>query len=235
MEFTCEDRHKIISIRWLPADASPDVVKAYVEQSVYKSCHALGVKSLDVLLLHRPQHLTSWQGAVWQCLNELKQQNVVNRLGVSVQTPDEALLALGFEAVALIQLPFNILDYRWDAVTEKISQARVQRPLTIHARSALLQGLLTTTNVDLWKQACCSNATEIIRWLRAKADSHADGDVIDLSLKYVYSQDWVDGVVIGVETGKQLSDNLAKMTGETWSDVELSDFRESSPRAICNA
>lgn len=212
-----------------PPDATPDEVKAYVEQSVYKSCHALGVKSLDVLMLHRAQHLTSWQGAVWQCLYELKQQNLLNRLGVSVQTPDEAILALDVETVEFIQLPFNILDHRWDAVIEKISRVRDHRPLVIHARSVLLQGLLTTSNVDLWQQACCSNATEILRWLRGKADLHADGDVIDLSLKYVFSQDWVDGVVIGVDTRKQLTDNLAKITSENWSEAELKVISKNRP------
>lgn len=212
-----------------PPDATPDVVKVYVDQSVYKSCHALGVKSLDTLMLHRAQHLISWHGAVWRYLCELRQQNLVNRLGVSVQSPDEAMLALGYEAVELIQLPYNILDYRWDAVIEKILQVRVHRPLEIHVRSTLLQGLLTTSNLDLWEQACCSNATDIIRWLSVKADLHAAGDVIDLSLRYVLSQDWIDGVVIGVDTREQLADNLVRMTGEAWGEFELRAISEDRP------
>lgn len=213
-----------------PADASASVVRAYVEQSIYKSCHALRVKSLDVLMLHRAQHLTAWQGAAWESLCNLKQQKVISRLGVSVQSPEEALSALDFEAVEFIQLPFNILDYRWDTVIEKISQVRAYRPLVIHARSALLQGLLTTTRMDLWQRACCPNAAEVIAWLRSKAEIYTNGNVVDLSLRYVCSQHWVDGVVIGVETREQLIDNLVRVSSGNWTDGVVSTITEDRPR-----
>jgi spore coat polysaccharide biosynthesis protein SpsF len=212
-----------------PTDASSNVVKAYVEKSIYKSCHALRVKSLDVLMLHRAQHLTAWKGAVWQALLNLKQQRVVSRLGVSVQSPQEAISALDFEAVEFIQLPFNILDYRWDAVIEKISQVRAHRRLVVHARSALLQGLLTSSNIDLWRRACCPNAAEVIDWLRSKAKTYTNGDVVDLSLRYVVSQNWIDGVVIGIETREQLTDNLVKFSSEKWTDSVLRMIIEDRP------
>lgn len=201
-----------------PNDASSSVVKAYVEQSIYKSCHALRVKSLGVLMLHRAAHLTAWQGAVWEAVCSLNHQNVVARLGVSVQSPEEALLALDFETIEFIQLPFNILDYRWDAVIEKIALVREHRPLVIHARSALLQGLLASSKIDLWLQAHCLNAVEVIDWLRTKADEYTSGDVVELSLRYVYSQRWIDGVVIGVETKAQLVDNLIKVGCDNLTD-----------------
>jgi spore coat polysaccharide biosynthesis protein SpsF len=221
---------KLSSLDDCPADASSNVVKVYVEQSIYKSCHALRVKSLDVLMLHRAQHLTAWQGAAWQVLCNLKQQNVISRLGVSVQSPEEALSALGFEAVEFIQLPFNILDYRWDAVVEKILQVRVHRPLVIHARSALLQGLLTTSKMDLWQKACCPNAAEVIDWLRGKAEIYTNGDVVDLALRYVCLQPWIDGVVIGVETKEQLIDNLVKVSSGNWAEGVVSAITADRPR-----
>ena len=213
-----------------PTDASESEVRAYVEQSIYKSCHALRVNSLDVLMLHRAEHLTAWQGVVWESLFNLMKQGVVSRLGVSVQTPQEALAALDFEAVEFIQLPFNILDYRWDAVIEKILQVREDRALVIHVRSALLQGLLTTTRMELWQRACCPNAAEVIAWLRSKAEIFTNGDVVDLSLRYVCSQQWIDGVVIGVETREQLIDNLVKLSGGSWTDELARTITVDRPR-----
>ena len=213
-----------------PADAPINLVKAYVEQSIYKSCHALRMISLDVLMLHRAQQLTAWQGAAWQMLCDLKQQNIVRRLGVSVQSPEEALSALDFEAIEFIQLPFNILDYRWDVVIEKIIQVREYRSLIVHARSALLQGLLATSRMDLWQRACCQNAAEVIEWLQSKADKYTTGDVVDLSLRYVFSQPWIDGVVIGVETKEQLIDNLVKTNGGNWADGVVSSIVADRPR-----
>ena len=213
-----------------PADAASNVVKAYVEQSIYKSCHALRVKSLDVLMLHRAQHLTAWQGSVWESVCNLQKQKVINRLGVSVQSPEEAMSALDFDAIEYIQLPFNILDYRWDAVIEKILQVRVHRALIIHARSALLQGLLTTSKMDLWQKALCPNAAEVIDWLHSKAFLYTNGDVVDLCLRYVCSQPWIDSVVIGVETKEQLIDNLFKVSSGNWTDGVVGRIIVDRPR-----
>lgn len=201
-----------------PADAGPDVVQAFVERSVFQSCRALNKPYLDVLMLHRAEHLTAWDGSVWETLSDLKHRKVVRRLGVSVQSPEEALSALDIETVEFIQLPFNILDYRWNEVIEKILLIRQYRPLIIHARSALLQGLLTSDQGDLWLRARCSNASDVIDWLHAKAAEYANGDVVELALRYVLSQSWVDGVVIGVETTDQLVDNLRKSGLESWTD-----------------
>jgi len=213
-----------------PADAGPDVVQAFVERSVFQSCRALDKPCLDVLMLHRAEHLTAWGGSVWEALSDLKHQKVISRLGVSVQSPEEALSALNIETVEFIQLPFNILDYRWNTVIEKISLIRQRRPLVIHARSALLQGLLTSGQGDLWWRAHCSNASDVIDWLHAKAAKHAKGDVVELALRYVLSQSWIDGVVIGVEAMDQLVDNLRKSGLESWPDNCLDSIIADRPR-----
>lgn len=213
-----------------PTDAISDVVQAFVERSVLQSCRALRQSCLDVLMLHRAEHLTAWNGSVWAALSNLKYRKVIGRLGVSVQSPAEALSALDFEAVEFIQLPFNILDYRWDTVIEKVTQVRQHRHLVIHARSALLQGLLTSSQLDLWQRARCSNAVDVIDWLHAKAGEYANGDVVELVLRYVLSQSWIDGVVVGVETRDQLANNLKKSGSNRWSDHCLSDIVANRPR-----
>ena len=220
---------KISPLDDCPIDAPARVVGAFVEQSIYKSCHALRMTTLDVLMLHRARHLTDWQGAAWRKLCDLKQQKVIGSLGVSVQSPEEALSALDFEQVEFIQLPFNILDYRWGAVIERILKVRAFRPLTIHARSALLQGLLSTTKIELWHRAFCSNAAAVIEWLRATAQVYTSGNVVELSLRYVCSQPWIDGVVVGVETREQLVNNLVKMSYDQWSDGVVSSIAMDRP------
>ena len=212
-----------------PAEATPELAKVFVERSFYHSCHAMKVSRLEVLMLHRAEHLTKWNGAVWSKLIELKQQRLIGQLGVSVQFPEEALMALDFEDVSFIQLPFNILDYRWDTVIKKVSLVRQQRHVIIHARSTLLQGLLTSDQEKLWNRARCLDAAPVINWLRICANQHTDGDVVDLCLRYVVSQKWIDGVVIGVDALEQLIDNLKKMLSDCWSDEQLRNILEDRP------
>lgn len=220
---------KLSPLHDCPTKASEVVVRAFVEQSVYKSCNTLGVKSLDVLMLHRAQHLFAWGGAAWKTLLNLKQCKLIGRLGVSAQTPEEALLALDFDDVAFIQLPFNILDHRWDDVIKKITETRQNRSLTVHARSPLLQGLLTTSSINLWENANCPNALEVIGWLRNQANVYTNGDVVALSLKYVSEQHWIDGIVIGVETNDQLLDNLLKVSAVNRTNGEINSMIEGRP------
>lgn len=220
---------KLSPLNDCPIDAEPTVVRVFVERSVYQSCHALNAKKLDVLMLHRCSHLTKWQGAVWRTVSDLKQQGVIKELGVSVQSPEEALDALDFQSVSFIQLPFNVLDDRWDSVVGKIAHVRKGRKLIIHARSALLQGLLTTDHDELWQRAWCTKPASVIDWLRAKAQQHTHDDVVNLCIRFVLSQKWIDGLVMGVDNQEQLVHNLANAAVKPWNEATLASIVNDRP------
>lgn len=213
-----------------PSTARPDVVNAFVERSVYQSCRLLGLPKVSVLMLHRAAHITAWDGAVWAAVNLLKQKGVIGELGVSVQSPEEALTALEFDAVSFIQLPFNILDYRWDSVITKIAEVREHRGLVVHARSALLQGLLTTEQHELWRRARCPNAEPPLNWLREQAYQYCKGDIVELCVRFALSQKWIDGIVLGLDTKEQLLDNLKIMAKKPWNQDQLIKLVENRPR-----
>ena len=84
--------------------------------------------------------------------------------------------------------------------------------------------------MDLWLRACCSNAADVIDWLHAKAAEYANGDIVELAVRYVLSQSWIDGVVIGVEATDQLIDNLRKSGLESWTDNCIGGIIADRPR-----
>jgi aryl-alcohol dehydrogenase-like predicted oxidoreductase len=73
-------------------------------------------------------------------LARLKQQGLVKKIGVSVYNNQQIDYVLDNFSIDLIQLPINILDQRLinDESLVKLKKHNVE----IHARSALLQGLL---------------------------------------------------------------------------------------------
>ena len=221
---------KLSSLDDCSADADYSAVKAFTERSVYRSCYELRTQKIEVLLLHRACHLTAWKGGVWKTVKQLKQCGVVSELGVSVQTPEEVLLALGFDHISFIQLPYNILDYRWLNVIKEIVKVREHRKLIIHARSALLQGLLVTTQDKLWRKAHCFNVADVISWLTQKAQMYTNGDIVELCLRYVLSQSWIDGVVVGVDNHEQLVQNILKAGKEVWPEIILEKIVEGAPK-----
>jgi spore coat polysaccharide biosynthesis protein SpsF len=104
---------KLSPLNELASDASRADVRAAVDASIAESLAALRRDRLDCLLLHRAEHMRSHGGAIWERLVERLEDGSVLSLGVSVSSPLEALSALACPDVVHLQLPFNLLDWRW--------------------------------------------------------------------------------------------------------------------------
>jgi len=223
---------KLSPLAHLDERADRHAVYGHVQASVFKSCASLGLKTLDVLMLHRAAHLVSHGGAVWDCAVRLQEEGVIGQLGVSVQNAEEALCALDEPKVSFIQLPFNVVDYRWGGVIEKIRATKQRRHLVVHVRSSLLQGLLASLDKQLWTRAHVSAemADTVISWLQSATVSERRDSIIDLCVSYVASQDWVDGVVMGMETEEQLLTNLLLLSRPLMNDECLMRLATGRPR-----
>lgn len=212
-----------------PDDAPAPTVEAFVDASVFRSCRELGADRLDALMLHRAEHRIAWNGAAWQRLRQLRDEGAIGVLGISVQSPEQLAEAIDDPDVAHIQLPFNLLDGRWDALIPRIVSAKAKRQVIIHSRSALLQGLLATRDAGHWNRAGVAEPDAIWDWLdRAE---HAGGwqDSADLCLAFVRAQPWIDGVVIGVETMDQLIANLAAFARPPMDEAECAALIRMRP------
>jgi len=213
-----------------PVDASISSIHAFVDASVFKSCSTLRVQKIDVLMLHRNAHLTDWDGAVLQRLIVLQSWGVIGDLGTSVQTPEELLMALSISEIHYIQMPYNILDWRWDSIIPEIMATKVLRKVIIQVRSALLQGLLPSKVDGHWHRANVENPIHVQNWMMNQVVSCKRANVTDLCISYVNSLPWIDGVVIGMETKHQLIENLNHFNRQTLSDIEVQSIQNTRPR-----
>jgi spore coat polysaccharide biosynthesis protein SpsF (cytidylyltransferase family)/aryl-alcohol dehydrogenase-like predicted oxidoreductase len=203
----------------VPADASPAAVTNAVNASVFQSLHALRCRRIDTLLLHRWAHRHAWRGAAWSALLSLQEQGLIGRLGGSVTTPAEAVDALEDAAVEQVQCPVNVLDRRWQAKGFQAALAR--RPdVAVHARSALLQGLLTLPAVR-WPTVPGVDASHLCDLLDSLVTRLVRVDRVDLCLAYVRSLPWVGTVVVGMESRRQLDLNLIAARSPALSTGEL--------------
>lgn len=200
---------KLDPLTGIASDAPSHEVIKLAEGLIYRSLALLGAEQLDVLMLHRWEHRRAWDEALWNQLLELKRQGLIGALGVSVTSPEQALDALRDPDVSHIQLPYNLLDWRWKRAG--VPDAVKQRPdVVIYARSALLQGILVTDSEawprlrDIPPQFAAETAAEI----KSLVQQLERLSPIDLALAYVRSQPWIDSVVVGVETLAQLEENI---------------------------
>lgn len=181
-------------------------VQRAVDRSIMRSCQELRTNQLPTLLLHRWEHRFACQEAIWKRLLYLKKQDYIQKLGVSVYTPKEAIEALKDPEIKHIQLPFNILDWRWKAAD--IPQLAQQRSdVVIHARSVLLQGLLIADSAT-WARLKNFNATLWLGKLDMLVKELGVESRTELCFAYVRAQPWITSIVVGVDTVSQLDENI---------------------------
>ena len=210
LEGGLKDKVKVITkldpLPSLSDDAHSDEIKLAVDTSIFRSCRELRVQSLSVVLLHRSRHRVSHGGRIWKRLLELCREQVIGQLGVSVYTVEEALQALQDSQVQYLQIPFNLLDWRWK--TGEFEKGIRQRPdVNVYARSIFLQGLLVSEkpvprewvgeDVDTWRRKVDNLVTRLGRQSR-----------MDLCVAYVRAHDWIDSLVLGVDSLSQLRMNV---------------------------
>jgi aryl-alcohol dehydrogenase-like predicted oxidoreductase len=197
---------KLDPVDSLSQSADPVEVRSAVVESVRQSCNALRTEHLETLLLHRWQHYRSWNGEAWRRLLEFHEQGTITVLGASVSEPEEAMEALREPVMRHLQIPLNLLDWRWRAAG--VDRAIAARPdVVVHARSALLQGILIQP-ASRWPVVEGFDTAGRVRQLEGLARRFQRESISDLCFAYVRSQAWVQSVVVGSETMEQLDENL---------------------------
>jgi aryl-alcohol dehydrogenase-like predicted oxidoreductase len=204
-----------------------------VRNSVLSSCVNLNMPVIHAVMLHRASQLHN--ETIIKELLSLKRENIIKKIGVSVQTVEELKDALINEHISIIQMPYNLLDNRWDPVIENLKTARKDRGLLVHARSSLLQGLLCTDDLKKWDYAGILNSEEVLCWLDKKYRQYKKTDIADLCIGYVNSQDWIDSVVVGVTSLADLFANLRSISMPFMQAEVLDDLRQSRPIVVKEA
>jgi aryl-alcohol dehydrogenase-like predicted oxidoreductase/spore coat polysaccharide biosynthesis protein SpsF (cytidylyltransferase family) len=193
------------------------------EQNVMRSLRALRGDHIETLLLHRAANRGTAHGAVWETLLDLRRKGLLGRLGISVQDRAEFDRAASDPDVELIQLPFNLLDRRWENL------AVPRDNLTIHARSVFLQGLLTGVPASQWPVVAGLDTAGLIGKFDDLACELGRRGVADLAVAFVRAQSWIDSLVIGVDTAAQLSDNLERFATAPLAPEDVETVKRRLP------
>jgi spore coat polysaccharide biosynthesis protein SpsF (cytidylyltransferase family)/aryl-alcohol dehydrogenase-like predicted oxidoreductase len=210
---------KLVPIRIDDADEAC----AAAASSINKSLAALRCKTLDTLLLHDAATRRAADGAVWRQLLQFKRDGIIRRLGISVQNREEFEQASADPDVELIQLPFNMLDRRWDGCAANSDN------LTIHARSVFLQGLLCGVETARWPQIAGIDFNFLTTTLNALVTDLDRRSIADLAIAFVRGHSWIHSLVIGMETLAQLKQNLDLFAAPPLTEPEIAIVRRQIP------
>jgi aryl-alcohol dehydrogenase-like predicted oxidoreductase len=217
---------KVISKLQEVPESCPDV-SSWVKSSVIGSIERLGVSRLYGLLLHHPQQLLGIQGdSLYAALEMLKDQNLVEKIGVSIYDPIELDSFWPTYQFDLVQAPFNVLDRR--LITSGWLNRLHQGGTEVHIRSVFLQGLLLVDAVNrpekfnrwqpLWDQ-----------WYRWLADQGLTP--LQACLSFAMLQPDVSRVIVGVDNLKHLEEIISASDRGV---VEIPDSLDSSDLNLIN-
>ena len=167
------------------------------------SLNNLGTRRLYGFMLHKEQLLDQWHIGLGGCMRGLLNSGKVQRIGISVYSPQKALQALSIDEVSMIQIPTNVLDRRFEAAG--VFREAGCRGKRIYVRSVFLQGLLLMPLENLPpRMAFASPALATLQFL---ADS-AGISRHQLALGYVRDAYPDAKIVFGAETPEQVWGNV---------------------------
>ncbi|WP_250003268.1 aldo/keto reductase [Actinoplanes sp. M2I2] len=187
---------------------------APVRESLAASREALGITGPLTVLLHRAADAA----AGWSDLRRCLETGEADRVGVSVQSPDELRQVLRLPDLGYVQLPCNILDRRWLSAFPDFSEDHPDLVVTV--RSAYLQGLLAAGSSVTWPHLPDAERDAVVATLDRLAAEFGRQDRRDLCLAYLLSLPWVTSLVVGAETEEQLRGNADLISRKPLTEAE---------------
>lgn len=172
-----------------------------IREEIGKSLSSLKLDRLDGYLLHEPKYLYNQE--VVAALKKCKAEGLINNWGASVYEASDALFAAQKAQADYIQIPYNIFDQRLDhnGFFELVKKQKVK----IFARSAFLQGLFFM-DINRLPNHLIEAKSYLIKFEKIVEKYHFSK--AEAALLFVYLNDSIDRVVIGVESKEQLSQNI---------------------------
>lgn len=174
-------------------DVTDAEAERFIEQSVIQSLRRLRLEQLPVCLLHREEDLR-----FMPALERMVDKGLINGAGVSLDS-DRYLSQAA--SVRFIQLPYNVLDRRFDAFWPVARQNKIH----LFSRSVYLQGLLLMPEETI--RPGLAEAIPVRRRLAAIAQE-SDSTMAELCMRYVLSNPAIASVLTGVDTVEQMRENL---------------------------
>ena len=202
-------------------------VEEWIVEQTVSSLKRLRTDKLNDLLLHRPDQLLESNGEkIYKSMLRLKEQGMVDKIGVSVYGPDELSELIKRFDFDVIQAPMNILDRRMEN-TGMLKQLK-KTGVAIHIRSAFLQGLLLmpSEKIPVYFTPWASLIKQYHHWLNQQGISP-----LQACLSYLNQYSDIDKIIVGVDSIWQLKQIAAAIDTPI---TDIPDCLQSGDEGLIN-
>ena len=171
------------------------------------SLEKLKVNSIYAIMFHREDDIDLDN---WKVFEKYRSDKLVEKIGISVYSPDRLQYIIDNFNIDIVQLPLNLLDQRFIPMLVKMKDKGIE----VHVRSIFLQGLLLmkTENINKYFDSIKC----IIDGIPKPAISYA--------LNFVKNIKEVDKMVVGVTSKKEL-ENIYYYYNSKVDNIDYKKFR----------
>ena len=186
-----------------------------INKIIKNSLNNLKINNIDTLLIHAPDQLLTERGdLIYKALNDLKDNKLINKLGISVYDTKILKEILNKYDIDVVQAPVNIFDTRF--IKQDITSLLLERDIKLHARSIFLQGvLLNSENLPNYFKKWTNIFDEYRAWA-----SNISLSPLDICIQFLKKNKMIEGIIIGVDSLDQLKEVIKSYNND--SDVDIS-------------
>lgn len=198
-------------------------LKKHIQQSVNDSLSNLNLDNIPILQLHQVDMELYNNSDFWSCIEDIKQDKLIDNFGVSVYDTDDTqfLLDNHGDIIDFIQIPYNIFDRRFDSIFEQIKINNID----VISRSTFLKGIIPSPVDNI-----PSELNDIIPYkLKLESASENVGVRVDeLATLFVYYNKNISSTIFGVNSPEELKNNIDTIKQFNEDILDEIDFSELS-------
>lgn len=201
---------------------------AVIREIIFNSLQRLKVPSIYGLLLHDPKQLLQDNSEkVYQALDKIKSDGLVQKIGVSIYDPIELTKLSSNYKFDIVQAPFNVFDRR--IIKSNLHNKLAEQNIELHVRSIFLQGLLLLPpdrrpeKFNRWKSLWS-------KWDAWVIENNTTP--LQLCISYAMSCPFIDKIVVGIDSCLQLEEIIQSLSGdfpEPPDDLQSNDLMLINP------
>lgn len=244
-EFIRTKKERIYVVTKCGRKLNPHTADEYNAQNIRKfvkdSLDNMGLKCLDLVLLHCPPSEVYSKQEVFDELDFLKKEGLISHYGVSVERIDEALEALKRD-ISAIEIIFNMFRLRpADELFSKASEKNVGIIVRVPLASGLLTGRYTehtqfgkedhrsyNRNGDFFDKGETFSGVDYVKGIHAasrlKEELRTDNLALS-ALRYILMYEAVSTVIPGASSPQQITSNAIASTLPPFTEKEMQVVR----------
>ncbi len=197
-------------------------VKTSFTNALHQSCKKLDRQSANIYYLRSPEQLFQTYGErVTDLIDNLKSQNLIHRIGISVYDKRQIEEILEYFTPDVIQLPCNLLDQR--LISSGTLKHLKSQDIEIHARSIFLQGLILMNPNSSNFPTFFDPIKNHLNHFHAQCNE-ANIKPLEAALGFILSYKEIDRIILGTSSVTEWCETLQSIESAAQIDLDWTGF-----------